>query len=109
MITEKQYWEITHCTSDFSIGSFNLQEVQEFLARKGYTIVIHRAEQNVEHKRSVPGTGEVESIGRFDTMVERILAVKPGSELPTKFTREYLDENGMYSVFRKELKKNLLA
>lgn len=109
MLTDKEYYQITKCTADFQLGSISLQEVQQFLARKGYSIVVHRAEQNVEHRRSVPGTGETESLGYFDTMVEQVLAVKPGSELPNKFTNEYLFENCIDAVFRKEMKKNLLA
>lgn len=109
-ITDKEYWDVTHCTPDFRIGNITLEEAQEFLNRKGYDIIIHKAIQHdVDHKRSVPGTGEVESIGRFTTDMSHVLAVKSGVELPILFTIEYLKENGISSVLYREIRKNLLA
>src|SRR5258706_1849892 len=108
-ITDKEYRDATNCSQDFRIYDFTLTEVQEFLNRKGYDLIIHRTEQNVEHRRSVPLTGETESLGYIDTMVQRVLAVKPGTSLPTVFNKENLIELGIRSVFQREISKNILA
>jgi hypothetical protein len=109
-ITDQQYRDVTNCTTDFSIGDISLTQAQDFLNRKGYDIIIHRAEQKkLRVMSSIPGTGEVRQTGTIDAMVERVLAVKPGTELPTEFTDEVFDKMGLCSVLKREIHKNLLA
>jgi hypothetical protein len=108
-IDVKEYCRITNCSPWLNLNHFDFEVAQEFLQRKGYDIITHTAPQdNVEHKRSVPGTGEVESIGRFTTEMTHVLAVVPGEKLPDRFTPEYLEGHRFSSVFQKELLKNIL-
>jgi len=108
-ITTKEHWDATNCTPWFNLHQFELYEVQEFLNRKGYDIIIHRAEARVQPTESVPCTGTVQNVGpEVDMMVSRVLAVKPEVKLPTIFTDDVMEAMGLNAVFQRELKKNLL-
>lgn len=110
-ITVEQY----RATQNYQIwlniySSFEIDEVQDFLNRKGYELIVHTAvHESLEHRRSVPGTGETERIGYFNTERTYTIAIKPGIQPPARFTEETLKEFGLNSVFQRELRKNLLA
>ncbi len=90
--------------------SFYIEEIQEFLNRKGYELMLHTGvHENLEHRRSDPGTGSTEHVGNFNTERTYMIAIKPGDTPPARFTEETLKQFGVYSVFQKELRKNLLA
>lgn len=90
--------------------SFEFEEIQEFLNRKGYNLVLHTAVyENLRHIRSIPGTGEVETIGYLNTERTHVIAIKPGITLPLRFTKETLEEFDFDLVFKREVRKNLLA
>jgi hypothetical protein len=107
MITEKQYCDITNCTPWFNLESFKLDEVQAFLTKLGYKIVIHEApwiKEVVEWDAMEPVKKGKEQF--FDP---RILAVKEGESLPERNDSEKAMKMDFRHVFQTELKKRILG
>lgn len=108
-ITSKQYYEVTNCTPDFGIANFTLDEVQDFLNSLGYDVIIHEGRAKVQQRQSVWGTGEVEKVGQpYIGIVQDILAVKPGEELPTVLDSPEGKGMRINNVFQRELRQRLL-
>ena len=74
--------------------------------KKGYEVIIHRGEYKdmpfVKYEDS--GTNVY---GKADIMTEVILAVKPGTNLPSVVSSDECKEMYLWSVFERELVKKL--
>jgi hypothetical protein len=110
-LTEEQFRSSNNYNCWLNLDySFYFEEIQEFLNRKGYELIIHTAvHENVEHRRSIPYSGETEKVGNFNTERTYTLAIKPGVQPPIRFNVETLNEFSVNSVFQREVRKNLLA
>lgn len=109
-ITEAEYRKVSRCSPWFDISHFTFDEVQEFLNRKGYDILILRGTASVIDKVS-DGGGGMDSIGDpYEKEVEDIFAVKFEEILfiPQRFDSKLADRFKINNVFQKELKLNLL-
>ena len=110
MITSEDYYRITNCIDlgEFRLPRFTLIEVQHFLIKLGYEIVIHKAPAKVYLTDQNMG-GEVWRTGdTFEENRERILAVKPGTKLPDRVDSQEAIDMDFLSVFKKEMKNKLL-
>ena len=108
-ITGSRYYDITHCTwFDIKLPQFDIEEVQDYLIKVGYEIVVHSGLAKVENVIMEPGGG-VDRTGTFvDEIRERVLAVKPGTTLPERVDAKELDAFDILAVFRNEMKNKLL-
>lgn len=108
MITSNDYYRITNCTGDFRLPTFTIEEVQEFLTRLGYEIIIHKAEATVHivshEDMEVRRTGQT-----IEALREAILAIKPGTKLPTRVDSDDARKMNFLSVFDQEMRKKLLS
>lgn len=108
MITEDQYRKITDCSPWFNLYHFTFDEVQEFLNRKGYDILILRGTASVIDKVS-DGGGSMDSIGDpYEKEVEDVFALKDNEFPPQRFDSKEANKFKINAVFQKELKLNLL-
>lgn len=117
-ITDREYYEITHCSTVpnvIAMPGFDLDEIQSFLERCGYKIVVLSAMATV-HEVDMDG-GEVRRNGRTSEEIrQRILAVKnyiiEDTELfnaiPDRVDSPEADALDFRNVFRRELKQRLL-
>ena len=111
-ITSKECDRVTHCTYGclgVNISNIPFDDVQEFLNKRGYDVIIHRGEyKDADIQESVWGTGEVRNVGKADIMTEVVLAVRPGEELPLVLSTQTAKEMNFMYVFQRELRKKLL-
>jgi len=111
-INKDDYYRVTNCTDSILGRRFPyipFDDAQKFLNKRGYDIVIHRGEyKNATITQSEFGTGEVNTIGHADMMVEVVMAVKPNEILPSIVSSEEAKEMYIWSVFERELIKKLL-
>lgn len=110
MITDKDYYRITNCAAvgGFRLPNFTIEEVQQFLIKLGYKIIIHKAEAKIHITESNMG-GECRRTGEtFDAIREAILAVKEDTVLPTRLDSQEAHDLNFLSIFENEMKKKLL-
>ena len=76
IVTKKEYYNMTNCSSGYHRTEFNVEEVQQILIDHGYEIIVHYGKTEVEEVRSEGG--EVRRTGRVYTEDRpRIMAVTP--------------------------------
>lgn len=108
MVTNEEYYRITNCVGDIRLPEFTIEEVQEFLIKLGYEIIIHKAEATI-HMTS-HDNGEVRRTGEtFQGLREAIMAIKPGTKLPSRLDCDEAYSLNFLSVFKVEMKKKLLS
>lgn len=111
MITKEEVLRVTEAmfTLDKNPPRFSLEEILDYLYRKGYDVLIHRCERNTQIIRSIPCSGSVERVGDpVPMMREFVLAVKPNEKLPDNMNGENYLKYFFHSVFETELKKSWL-
>lgn len=110
MITAKQYREVTRNSSDCSIDHFTWDEIQDYLNRKGYEILIVKGVALVQDSKS-EGVSVVPVGDRYDKVVEDVVAWKPIGDLvlPKRFDDPSMAQYRVMNVFQRELRKTLLA
>lgn len=107
-ITDKQYWEVTHCTPYFGIANFTLDEVQDFLNNLGYDIIEHSSKGMIQLTECDVG-GEVNKVGKpYLGDVKSILAIKPKTTIPENMSTPEGIVLRIGSVFQRELKAKIL-
>lgn len=112
MITAKQYWEVTRNSSNCGISSFTWDEIQEYLNRKGYEILIVKGIALVQDSKSEDVS--VVPVGdKYDKVVEDVVALLPvdigRNVLPKRFDDPSMAQYRVMNVFQRELRKTLLA
>lgn len=93
ILPESEYFRVTNCIGNFRVPEFTFEEVQIFLIKLGYQIVLKKGTVN-NGDDYVPG--------------ERIFAIKPGKALPEFLDTSEADEMDFRKVFAVEMKKKLL-
>lgn len=108
-ISDEEYCRITNCTSSMYMSiDIPIRDVQEYLVRRGYDIIVHKAQATI-HEVEMDG-GEVNRTGKtWEDQRERILAVKPNTELPKRVDSKEASEMDLRSVFRREFMASLLG
>lgn len=113
LITGQEYYDITGCTYGilgFKFPEFTFEEVQKFLIKLGYNIIIHEAKATVHHVKSegveVRRTGEMS-----EELRKRIIAVKitENTKLPDRVDSQEAIDLDLKVVFEREIKNKLLG
>lgn len=111
MITKEEVLRVTEAmfTLDKNPPRFSLEEILDYLCRKGYDVIIHRCERDTQIIRSIPCSGQVERVGDpVPMMREFVLAIIPGAPLPDNMNGVNYKKYYFHSVFETELKKSWL-